>query len=159
MNDLNEAITDQKIGIVNVLPTGTAFAVTTDGSGVYIPQAVAGAAGVKLGEQTNAKLVKNSRDPNGRTPWLAIYLEPQGGMDEAVRKSTTEDILDLLNEGYMSTTEVAEEVGIDSQSANAILNALHTEGKIVKAAVYAKPNQQRASLLLWARDLTGFMGE
>lgn len=156
MND--QPITETKVGIVNVLPTGTAFAVTSDGSGVYIPQAVAAAAHVKLGDETNAKLVKNLRDPNGRTPFLAIWIE-SNKISQDVTKATTEDIIDMLEEGYMTTAEVAAEVGIDSQSANAILNALHTEGKVVKAAVYQKPNQQRASLLLWARDIAAFTGE
>lgn len=153
-----QPITETKIGIVNVLPTGTAFAVTGDGSGVYVPQAVAAAANVKLGEETNAKLVRNLRDPNGRTPFMAIWIE-SNKISQDVTKATTEDIIDMLDDGYMTTAEVAAEVGIDSQSANAILNALHTEGKVVKAAVYQKPNQQRASMLLWARDIAAFTGE
>ena len=59
-----QAITETRIGIVNVLDTGSAFAATGDGNGVYIPQAVAGAAGIRIGDEVVARLVRNLRDPN-----------------------------------------------------------------------------------------------
>lgn len=154
-----QAITETRIGIVNVLDTGTAFAATGDGNGVYIPQAVAGAAGIRIGDEVVARLVRNLRDPNGRTPYMAVFIEPRNGMDEAVRKSTTDDIFDMLKDGYMTTHEIAEELGMQSGEMSPILNNLHTSGRLVKAAVFAKPGQQRASLLLWALDVSAFTGE
>lgn len=159
MNDQTQAVIKAAIHITNVIPSGTGFAVTADGQSVFIPKSVAENANIKMGDEVEAKLVANHADPRQRTPYMAVYIERHNAMTEAVNKCTTEDILTLLEEGYLSTQEVAAEVGIDSQSANAILNNLHAEGRIVKAAVYAKPNQQRASLLLWARSLNGFIGE
>ena len=159
MNDQTQAVIKAAIHITNVIPSGTGFAVTADGQSVFIPKSVAENAHIKMGDEVEAKLVANHADPRQRTPYMAVYIERNNAMEQAVAKATTEDIIDMLYDGYMTTAEVAAEVGIDSQSANAILSALHNEGRVVRAAAYQTPKQQRASLVLWALDLSAFTGE
>jgi hypothetical protein len=138
-----------------VLPTGNGFGLTGNGDQVYIPHNVMSASKAQMGHEMFAKLVNNDRDPAGRTPWMAIYLSATP--PASVSRDLSTEVINALAEGYMTTKEVAEELGIDVAEANTVLNNMFANGQLVKASVHAKPNQMRASFLLWAKDINQFL--
>lgn len=146
---------NDNVTIVNVLPTGNGFGLTGNGDQVYIPHNVMSASKAQMGHEMFAKLVSNDRDPAGRTPWMAIFLSSEP--PASVSRDLATEVINVLAEGYMTTKEVADELGIDMPEANALLNNMFSNGQIVKASVHAKPNQVRASFLLWAKDVNQFV--
>ena len=146
---------NDSVTIVNVLPTGNGFGMTGNGDQVYIPHNVMSASKAQMGHEMFAKLVNNDRDPAGRTPWMAIYLSATP--PASVSRDLSTEVINALAEGYMTTKEVAEELGIDVAEANTVLNNMFANGQLVKASVHAKPNQMRASFLLWAKDINQFL--
>lgn len=149
------------IAITNVLPSGTAFGVTARGESVFIPTGVAMKSNATVGDEVTAKLVVNTRGGE-RTPYMAIFIDQKDGEQpapEVKAMPTPDDVYKVIEDGYMTTAEVADWLDIDSQAASALLNEMHKDGKLAKASVFAKPDQERASVILWARDLNGFTGE
>jgi len=148
-------VTQDRLTIVNVLPTGNGFGLTSGGEQCYIPANVLSASNSKMGDDLNAKLVVNERDPAGRTPWMAIYLSDVDAPE--ISRDLTSDVISLLEDGYLTTKEVALQMGLDLMEANQQLNSMFSAGQIVKASVHSKPHQQRASFLLWAKDTSAFL--
>lgn len=146
---------NDNVTIVNVLPTGNGFGLTGNGDQVYIPHNVMSASKAQMGHEMFAKLVSNDRDPAGRTPWMAIFLSDTP--PASVSRDLAAEVINVLAEGYMTTKEVADELGIDMPEANSVLNNMFSAGQLVKASVHAKPNQMRASFLLWAKDVNQFV--
>jgi hypothetical protein len=152
-----------KVFCTNVLSTNTAFAMRQDtGEQVFIPSAVAHAAQLKPTDTVTAHLVPNINHPE-KTPWFAVHIsrdgdsapEPKGPPE----KSLDERIAEYI-EGqtlYATTSEVADEFSVDTTIAGNALNRLFRQGKIARADVYSKPEQQRVSFCLWAKDAARFV--
>ena len=152
-----------KVFCTNVLSTNTAFAIRADnGEQVFIPSAVAHAARLKPTEEAIAHIVPNTHHPE-KTPWFAIHIV----RDDAVKpepnltpeKSLDDRIADYI-EGqtlYATTSEVADEFSVDTTIAGNALNRLFRQGRVARADVFSKPDQQRASFCLWAKDVNSFV--
>ena len=168
------------IAITNVLPSGTAFGVTAHGENVFIPIGVANKSNATIGDEVSAKLVKNSSTAfRDRTPYMAIFIEPPHQdqpapvtptavepepeltpepAPEAKPKPTVEEVYSIIEDGYMTTAEVAEWLDLDVTPASNLMNEFHNQGKVAKAYVFSKADHKRASVVLWARDVSGFVG-
>ena len=155
MEQLMNPVHNDNVTIVNVLPTGNGFGLTGNGDQVYIPHNVMSASKAQMGHEMFAKLVSNDRDPAGRTPWMAIFLSSEP--PASVSRDLATEVINTLAEGYMTTKELASELGIEVSEANTVLNNMFSAGQLVKASVHAKPNQVRASFLLWAKDINQFL--
>ena len=153
---MTKTVHQDQLTIVNILPSGNGFGLTSGGEQCYIPANVLSASNSKMGDELNAKLVDNDRDPAGRTPWMAIYLSDASPSE--INRDIASDIISLLEENfYLTTKEIAVQAGLELMEANQHLNSMFAAGQIVKASVHSKPHQTRASFLLWAKDTSNFL--
>lgn len=168
-----------EVYITNVTPAGDAFAATKDGKGVYITPTLASRFNVETGQVRKVGLVDNAPEfAEKGVPHRAYYIVPEGapsgaqpslpGFEEVPPPEKKPNLeLDaqpapvrVLEEikalRYMSTSEVAQALGWDAVRARNLLDKLHHEGALVRADVYAKHSQIKASKTLWARTVGAF---
>ena len=159
-------ITD--IFVSRLLEKGSGFAARTDnGDQVFIPATVVRASKAKEGDMGRAKLIPNTHPGSSNTPWVAVFVELHDDFTpepapEPVRPELTLD--DRVHEavcdlGYATTSEIAKEVGGDLTLTHNALLRLFGKGRVAKADVHARPDQDRASFCMWAKDVTAFLGE
>lgn len=152
----------EEVNIVctNVLSTKTAFALRADtGEQVFIPSAVSHAANLQPSDTVRATVVPNTHYPD-KTPWFAVRIERDAPVPElSVQSSLDERITEYLDAqpAYATTSEVAEEFGVDTTIAGNALNRVFRRGRIARADVYSKPDQQRASFCMWAANANRFL--
>jgi len=151
----------------NIISTGSAFGIRIDtGEQTFIPSAVVKASGIQEGDTANALIAPNKHN-NGSTPWFVIRINKDGKVEEITRhepvppKNIDDRALDIvLNaDGYMTSAEVAADLGTDSSIAHNSLLRLFNQGKIAKADVYSAGGQSRPSFCLWAESAQTFLGE
>jgi hypothetical protein len=154
-------ITD--IFISRILDTASAFAARIDtGEQVFVPATVVRASGAKEGDMGRAKLIPNTHPNGSNTPWVAVFVSINDSAPEPVRHEPTiedrvhEAVCDL---GYATTSELAKEVKADVALTHSALSRLFSKGRVVKADVYARHDQERASFCMWAKDVTHFLPE
>jgi hypothetical protein len=147
----------------NMLDTGTAFALRGDtGEQVFIPASVSTRAGLSIGDTATATIIPNHQHGD-RTPWFAIHIEPVGEPVEAPATpvATIDDrIAEAIasHEGaYHTTTEIADMVSVDVTTASNALNRLFKQGRVARAEVHARGDQQRPSFCLWAENTDRFI--
>jgi hypothetical protein len=159
-------ITD--IFISRLLDTNSGFAARIDtGDQVFVPATVVRASGAKEGDMGRAKLIPNTHPGSSNTPWVAVFVElhddftpaaasepvrPELALDDRVHEA----VCDL---GYATTSEIAKEVNTDVALTHNALSRLFSKGRVVKADVYARHDQDRASFCMWAKDVTHFLPE
>ena len=159
-------ITD--IFISRLLDTASGFAARIDtGEQVFVPATVVRASGAKEGDMGRAKLIPNTHPNGSNTPWVAVFVElhddfTPAAASEPVRPEPTLD--DRVHEavcdlGYATTSELAKEVKADTALTHNALSRLFSKGRVVKADVYARPDQDRASFCMWAKDVAHFLPE
>jgi hypothetical protein len=148
----------EQLTIVNIIPTGTGFGVTREGTSVFVPPRVVQAASAEVGDVFSASLVPNDYNPSGRTPFMAVRLE-RGAQQptQAEQQSHRDRIIEMLRDGYMTSAEVGKEIGTDAIGAKGILKGMWEKGEIAKALVYASGTQKRATHVLWALNADDFL--
>lgn len=147
---MSSAIKESRLTITNILETGNGFGLTDCGEQCYIPSNVVSASGGKMGDEMNAKLVNNDRDPVGRTPYMAIYLAKNIVGDAEL----SEEIIALLDDGYLTTKEVAKHIGVNTDIAKNQLNSMFLSNQIVKAKVL---HTTQTLFTLWANNESSFL--
>ena len=148
----------EQLTIVNIIPTGTGFGVTHDGTSVFVPPRVVQAANAEIGDVFSASLVNNDFNPSGRTPLMAVRLERELTQPATDQQQGNRDrILEMLKDGYMTSAEVGKEIGTDAIGAKGILKGMWEKGDIAKALVYASGTQKRATHVLWALTADDFL--
>ena len=153
----------EQLTIVNIIPSGSGFGVTSDGTSVFVPPRVISAANADIGDVFTANLIQNDLNPSGRTPFLAVRLEravqPQE-VAEANPVGYRDRIIEVLSgEGYATSAEIGEALGTDAIGAKDVLKSMWEKGEIAKAMVYANGTQKRASLVMWALNVDDFFGD
>ena len=153
----------EQLTIVNIIPSGSGFGVTSDGTSVFVPPRVISAANADIGDVFTANLIHNDLNPSGRTPFLAVRLERAGLPQEAAEANTVgyrDRIIEVLSgEGYATSAEIGEALGMDAIGAKNILKGMWEKGEIAKALIYARADQKRATHVLWALHADDFLGE
>ena len=148
------------IYICNRLDSGCGFAARLDtGEQVFIPASVIKASSAAEGTIATAKLIPNTHPNNAATPWVAVYVgntatahkTPTAVEEDA---DTFEAVVEL---GYASTLEIASEIEADVTQVHASLMRLFTSGKVAKAEVYARGQQNRVAFYIWATDAEHFL--
>lgn len=150
----------EQITISNILETRAGFGLMENGKSVYIPIGVMVGSRADLGARMWAKLIHNSRD-RGDTPYMAVFMsadDPSGPAGSSGEADQSQSVLNALDDGYLTTHEVAKEIGVDPHDANRLLNMMFAQGKLAKASVYGNATQRRAAILLWAKDVEAFVG-
>ena len=154
----------------NIISTGCAFGIRIDtGEQVFIPSSVVRATQIEEGETAFAAIAPN-KHKNEATPWFCIRINRIAAPVTPTSAHTAEPtppvktiddralsiILDA--DGYMTTAEVAADLGTDSSLAHNALLRLFNQGKIAKADVYGAGGQSRPSFCLWAESAQAFVG-
>jgi hypothetical protein len=159
------------IFISRLLDTASGFAARIDtGEQVFVPATVVRASGAKEGDMGRAKLIPNTHPNGSNTPWVAVFVDLHdpapvpipAPAPEPVRPEPTLDdrVFDAVcGLGYATTSEVAKEVKADIALTHNALLRLFGKGRMAKADVFARPEQDRASFCMWAEDVTHFLGE
>ena len=165
-----------EIVCTNIINTGTAFAVRGDtGEYIFISALVAKRAGLTIGATSKAIIIPNRKNPE-RTPWAAIQIDPIGNPDQPV---SLEDRLGAAIENYKpvamslddrialaiaehegayhTTEEVATMISVDSIMVNSALNRLLKLGRVARAEVRERADQQLPSVCLWAENVNRFI--
>jgi hypothetical protein len=159
----------------NIVSTGSAFGIRTDtGEQAFIPSAVVKASKIQEGETAQATIAPNKHS-NETTPWFVIRIDrtneeqPQpiqyAAVAIAAAKPSPQTIDDRAlrivqnTDQYMTTAEIAADLGTDSTLAHNALLRLFNQGKIAKADVYGSGGQSRPSFCLWAESAQTFLGD
>ena len=153
--------------ISNMHPRGFAFGITEDGEQVFIPPFLAKGAGVQTGDTVKAQVTINPQQSQRQlTPYIAVRIEghddSQSGEIEPSKEETRNrldrDVYDAICVGsYISTSELAKDLGIDSKTVGNSALRLYNAGKIAKADVYNRVGQSRSSMTLWAESADDFL--
>ena len=147
--------------ITNLTMNDDAFAVIPEtGESIYIPPGVTRAAKLVAGEHRTVTVIENNPERKSNTPWMGVYVEPPATeMPEAHKNqdpSTADRALELLQNGYLTTGEMAEQLAVDTTVARDILNKLFAERKVARADVHYGSNK-RALHVLWAPTPEDFL--
>lgn len=145
-----------EIMITNISLKGDGFAILSNGGqGVYIPPSVTKASDILPGELRKATLVENDPDRRNLTEFKAIFIMNPNIADEANESDQPSDleerIIETLEdaESYLTTREVAREIGVEVLVARDRLNKLFTANRVARADIFYQSNR-RASNVLWA---------
>ena len=120
------------------LPTNTSFAVSDDGENIFVPSSISTPMGkINIGDKFLFKCVPQDHTS---TPWRALTASE---IDEKViaepEPEPDVDVLALvLNGGFHTASSVSIATGIGKDDTEERLDALHADGKIYCALVYAK---------------------
>ena len=155
---MQNAIQTEQLTIVNIIPTGTGFGVTSDGTSVFVPPRVITAANAEIGDVFFANLVNNDFNPSGRTPLMAVRLQRAEQPQETQEASHRNRIIEMLQDGPTSSADVGDLIGTDAVGAEVILNDMWARGEVAKACIYARADQKRASFVIWALYTDDFFG-
>ena len=155
--------------ISKVHSLGFAFAITSDGDQVFIPPHLVD--GFNTGDTVEAVIAANPiAEKRTATPWMAVKIvkdqaktEPELVMEPARSASPSmvdrdEAVYDLIcNEMYISTSDIAADLGLDTKTAGNSAARLFNAGRISKAEVYNRVGQDRCTFILWAKDSSDFL--
>lgn len=156
--------------------SGSAFATNESGEQIFINSRIVERCKLTDGLEVVVHALPNYEDKRQSIPWRAMRVDvPRAISSVAVSVSAPEavglttaprsaveldlEILGIINseDGYLTTTEIAELAATDAKTAGNSCNRLFIRGKICKAEVHAGPGQGRASFLLWGKGTDAFV--
>ena len=157
----------QEVIISNVHTRGFAFGVCKyTGEQVFIPPFVALLQKLEVGVSVIGLLVVNPKNgDNNTTPWQCISIREMADKPEvdAAQQSTPDAaILEFIRDsrgGYLTTKDIAEDLGIEHRTAGNAAQRLFNDGRIARAEVHGRPDQTRATIILWAATPKCFLTE
>ena len=129
--------------VTNRLATGTAFAVLSSDmtQNVFIPSKLALDASLRPGQKVMAQIVPNMSQPE-KTPWLAISLQDAGPLPEqkqSLRDTLAELIIDDLEDGRATVSEIAEDLNMSDVSVANKLSELVADGRVIRLTCFDLP--------------------
>ena len=166
--------------VVNTTRNGDAFAVTNEGESVYISPHLVENYDVAQGQHRQVKVAPNNPAHVERgVPWRAFFVVPFGSEVEYAPQPqpqpqpqpaaepvepekprdrvTDEEVLDALGDAIVTTTAgLAKMLNASSIAVRHTLDRLHKKRQVVRADVYADPDQSKASRALWAKSVDQF---
>ena len=154
--------------ISNMHPRGFAFGITDEGEQVFIPPFIAKGSGIQTGDTVEAQLTVNPmKDQRTSTPLIAVKIESSAVLSpkphteiskEEARMNLDDDVYQAIASGsYISTSELAKDLGLDSKTVGNSALRLFNAGKIAKADVYNRVGQSRSTMTLWAETADNFI--
>jgi predicted Rossmann fold nucleotide-binding protein DprA/Smf involved in DNA uptake len=128
--------------VTNRLATGTTFAVLSSDmtQNVFIPSKLALDTSLRPGQKILAQIVPNMSQPE-KTPWLAISLEDAGPIQkpQSLRDTLAELIIDDLEDGRATVSEIAENMNMADDKIAAKLAELVAAGRVVRLTCFDLP--------------------
>ena len=163
--------TRRTLTVMRITSSGVGFGLTEEGETAFIPRGVVKGSGAQEGRRYLASTIDN--DKPDLAPHMAVWLKLVEGEapPEADRGAKAallgERALGLIMQGDVwSTSAILTELLGEWSSVthaaeiNAISNRLHSAhdlGAISCARVFARGDQERASMLLWAKSNGEFL--
>ena len=159
----------EKVYIETQLETLTTFGVRLDtGEQVFIPSKIVKKHNI-LEEQTRELVILPNAHSFDSTPWRAVGVsisdtcETPRDVDPTprVKLAKLEDrvmdyFLDVDKQYPHSAPVLADALGVDGLHMQHTLSHMHNAGEMAKAQVFAKGTQDKASVVLWAPDISWF---
>jgi predicted Rossmann fold nucleotide-binding protein DprA/Smf involved in DNA uptake len=129
--------------VTNRIATGTTFAVLSSDmtQNVFIPSKLALDASLRPGQKVMAQIVPNMSQPE-KTPWLAISLQDAGPLPEqkqSLRDTLAELIIDDLEDGRATVSEIAEDLNMSDVSVANKLSELVADGRVIRLTCFDLP--------------------
>lgn len=172
MNQAFETVS-MPVVIESLTYSGSAFGVNEDGEQVFINARIVDVCKLQEGMSATARVLPNYADKRDVIPWRAIRVDrpsvelpefsmppvpPAKEIDHVMTPAELEDqiMVELSNGEYWTTVELSNVLDLDTKTTGNACLRLFQKGRIAKAEVHAKPNQGRASFLLWARSADVF---
>ena len=154
--------------ISNMHPRGFAFGITDEGEQVFIPPFIAKGSGIQTGDTVEAQLTVNPmKEQRISTPLIAVKIEssavPSPKPHTEISKEEARINLDdevyyaIASGSYISTSELAKDLGLDSKTVGNSAIRLYHAGRIAKADVYNRVGQSRSTMTLWAESAEDFL--
>jgi hypothetical protein len=160
----------EKVYIETQLETLTTFGVRLDtGEQVFIPSKIVKKHNI-LEEQTRELVILPNAHSSDSTPWRAVGVsisdtcETPRDVDPTprVQLAKLEDrVMDYFSEDEdkqypHSAPALADALGEEDLHMQQTLTRMHNTGEVAKAQVFAKGTQDKASVVLWAPDVSWF---
>jgi hypothetical protein len=121
---------------------------------------------LEVGISGKGQLVVNpKKGAINTTPWQCISIkemEDKPEVDAAQQSTPDAAVLEFIRDsrgGYLTTKDIAEDLGIEHRTAGNAAQRLFNDGKIARAEVHGRPNQTRATIILWAATPRCFVTE
>jgi len=164
--------------IINMMENGTTFGVRVDtGESVYVSPRLSEQSNAQLDDICTGILVRNTQHNADRTPWVAAYVEKArpakevfqeilGEMhpepvEEAPRERSWDELADEIiaflstpEVSYCETSDISEAIDMETRKLSNVLEHMHNHGRICKAEVRQKADQERVSMALWSIDMS-----
>ena len=170
--------TSTEFVITHITESGTAFGVRTDnGESIHISPRLLEQANADIDHLCDGIIVPNTVElQRERTPWVAVYvrktshainiLEPHAlkqahqlkntSNNERTWQDVSDEVIAFLQSAeitYCETGDISEAVNMESRKLSNLLEHMHSQGKICKAEVRQKADQDRVSMALWSIDI------
>jgi len=155
------------ITLTHVNARGFAFGVTDTGDRAFLPPHAVNMSTMKVGDTVSAQLVVNPDEAQrATTRFMAVVVDapaqdapaPAEQSEAGEMKARDLTVYNVICEStYLTASEIAEVAGLDSKTVHNSANRLFKAGKIARADVHNKPDQARASFVLWAKDGARFV--
>lgn len=170
--ETNKAFETNKMRVMieGLTHTGSAFGSNEAGDTVFFNQRLVEKVALEIGDIVEAYAIPNYEDKRDETPWRAIKVDiaTPNVLGETVPEvlartaaQLDEEVLNLLGEdsgeAYCTTAELADAAGTDTKTMGNSCLRLFNKGLIAKADVHGRPNQERATFCLWARNVAQFL--
>lgn len=164
--------------ITHMMDNGTTFGVRVDtGESVHVSPRLSQQCDAQIDDICTGILVRNTQYNSDRTPWVAAYVEKArpakemfremfGEMrpepvEEAPRERTWDELADEIiaflsspQVSYCETSDISEAVDMETRKLSNVLEHMHSHGRICKAEVRQKADQERVSMALWSIDMS-----
>ena len=160
----------EPIIITNHSPQGFAFAINDAGEHIFIPPYAIDGMTLERGKRYHGVLIQNHKpEQRERTPWMAVSVLPLDASvtPDPIEVSASEPAASveqrdaavykaICDSQYMTSAEIAAQVGTDTTTAANSATRLFAKGLVAKADVYSRAGQTRASFSLWAQNANSF---
>lgn len=164
----------------NMTKGGSAFAVCEDGEQVFISPKIVEATNIDVGDMLTAYCIDNYRDQDGgeeryAVRWRAIRVTVEERFSTvppvapvaapvapvapvvpvAIDDKWEDRAVSLLKkqDRAWTATQMALEVGVHRQTVSNWFSYQHKTGKVASAKIYAQGDQERPSIVYYARDV------
>ena len=163
--------------VLNQLDSGSSFAIAEGSEDqIFIRSVLAKKAGIEVGDEIEAVVVPNA-DRKGGCLWFALRVDvledeslpstpnsrwdpftwseitlPEKAPDE--KRNWEDEVYNFLDtNGPAKTSQIADAVGSSTANVSTYLCRMNDRGEIVRADIWTRGTQARASVSVWAMDM------
>ena len=137
---------------------GFAFAFNEKGQNAYVPFSLATEHELQVGGTfMGLPMLNHNEEQREDTPFVIVVIEGGAVKNAGTIADRDEMVFDAIcNIDVATTATLAAETGLADKTVNNSANRLFEAGRISQAKVYTRPEQERASIVLWGKNLQSF---